>query len=60
LFLKHTSSSPDANGANFSPLTSEEADKLYSIFKSCHASAKEIDNLKDALRAFEGMHCFHN
>jgi tRNA pseudouridine(38-40) synthase len=58
LFLKHTSA--DANGANFSPLTSDEADKLYSIFKSYHASAKEIDNLKDALRAFERKHCFHN
>jgi len=60
LFLKHTSAAPDANGAHFSPLTSEEADKLYSIFKSYRASAKEIDNLKDALRAFEGTHCFHN
>jgi tRNA U38,U39,U40 pseudouridine synthase TruA len=51
---------PDANGENFSPLMSEEADKLFSIFECYHASAKEIDNLKDALRAFEGMHCFHN
>ncbi len=60
LFLKHTSAARDANGVNFSPLTSDEADKLYSIFKSYRASAKDIDNLKDALRAFEGTHCFHN
>jgi tRNA pseudouridine38-40 synthase len=60
LFLQHTTTNPDTNGTKFSPLTSEEANKLYSIFKTYRASADQINNLKDALKSFEGTHCFHN